>query len=346
MGKAVSDWKTLPKDTLTTGVQEAVKTNLEKGFSFLFQRCGYIFGSIFQTLTFPPILKKVGKGQRRRGIDINVVMLDSISRPHFYRIMPRAVEALRKIVQDPNIKATALDFELVQSIGQQTFENLRPFFSGVLKDDNEISASGKNTKAPLGVEVLYGTFQRWGYQTLFQEDLCWYDLWGSALTDIEKRDVPSNDTEFKERWEELQAKVAKKHIDHYGLTHFSCTMVNKYDRTNHYDEPAKMCLNGQFFSWYFMDYITKVYTALQSDEKAKPLLSYMHFNTGHEMTGTRIVNLDANLAKFFVDMARFPNTLTMIFADHGHKMTPFSYTEEGRRELFDPAFFMIVPDGA
>jgi len=44
-------------------------------------------------------------------------------------------------------------------------------------------------------------------------------------------------------------------------------------------------------------------------------------------------------------MARFPNTLTMIFADHGHKMTPFSYTEEGRRELFDPAFFMIVPDG-
>lgn len=83
-------------------------------------------------------------------------------------------------------------------------------------------------------------------------------------------------------------------------------MVNKYDRTNHYDEPAKMCLNGQFFSWYFMDYITKVYTALQSDEKAKPLLSYMHFNTGHEMTGTRIVNLDANLAKFSSIWRGFP----------------------------------------
>ena len=122
-------------------------------------------------------------------------------------------------------------------------------------------------------------------------------------------------------------------------------MVNKYGRTNHYDEPAKMCLNGQFFNWYFMDYIMKLYTALQRDEKAKPLLSYMHFNTAHEMTGTRIVNLDANLAKFFVDMAGFPNTLTMIFSDHGHKMTPFSFTEQGRRELFDPAFFMIVPDG-
>ncbi|KAJ7389023.1 hypothetical protein OS493_034157 [Desmophyllum pertusum] len=44
-------------------------------------------------------------------------------------------------------------------------------------------------------------------------------------------------------------------------------------------------------------------------------------------------------------MAAFPNTLTVIFADHGHTGTPFSSTEEGRRELFDPSFFMIVPDG-
>ena len=139
MGKAASDWKTLPKDTLTTAVQEAVKTNLEKGFSFLFLRCSCIFGSIFQTLTFPPIIKKVEDGQRKRGIDINVIMLDSISRPHFYRVMPRAVEALRKIVQDPNINATALDFELVQSIGQQTFENLRSFFSGVLKGERIVT---------------------------------------------------------------------------------------------------------------------------------------------------------------------------------------------------------------
>ena len=66
-------------------------------------------------------------------------------------------------------------------------------------DDNEISASGENTKAPLGTEVLYGTFQKWGYQTLFQEDLCWYDIWGSALTDIQRRAVPSADSEFKSR---------------------------------------------------------------------------------------------------------------------------------------------------
>ena len=110
-------------------MQEAIKTNLERGFSFLFLRCG----SNFQALTFPPTFKKVEDGKSRSSININVIMLDSISRPHFYRTLPRVIGALRKITEDPNIKASALDFELDQSIGQQTFENLRPFFSGVLK---------------------------------------------------------------------------------------------------------------------------------------------------------------------------------------------------------------------
>ncbi|KAJ7389015.1 ligand-gated sodium channel [Desmophyllum pertusum] len=329
MGKAVSDWKPLPKDTMTATVKEAIKTNLEKGFSFLFIRCG----SIFQALTFPPILKKVEDGKKRS---------DRIS----IETLPRAVEAFKKINEDPNIKATAMDFELVQSIGQQTFENLRPFFSSVLKDDNEIGGKGENILAPLGTEVMYGTFQKWGYQTLFQEDLCWYDIWGIMLTEIQRRAMISGDSELKSRWMEFQEKVAKKKVDHYGLTHFSCTvLVNKLRRTNHYDYPEKVCFNGQFFSWYFMDYITKLYTSLKNDEKAKPMFSYTHFNTGHATTGKRIINLDANLAKFFINMAAFPNTLTVIFADHGHTRTPFSSTEEGRRELFDPSFFMIVPDG-
>ena len=40
---------------------------------------------------------------------------------------------LRAISQDPDIKATALDFELFQSVGQHSFDNLRPLFSGVIK---------------------------------------------------------------------------------------------------------------------------------------------------------------------------------------------------------------------
>ena len=68
MGKAVSDWKLMPKDTITANVQEAVKMNLERGFSFLF--LGWDCRSIFQVLTFPPILKKIVEGKSKSHINI------------------------------------------------------------------------------------------------------------------------------------------------------------------------------------------------------------------------------------------------------------------------------------
>ena len=61
------------------------------------------------------------------------MLMDSISRPHFYRTMRKATEALKKISEDSTIKTMFLDFELVQNIGQQTFENLISFFCGVLE---------------------------------------------------------------------------------------------------------------------------------------------------------------------------------------------------------------------
>lgn len=69
----------------------------------------------------------------------------------------------------------------------------------VFPDDNIIGDTAKTVKAPLGVEVLFGTFTEWGYQTLYQEDLCWYDRWGIGLTDLEMRGVPEEHSEFKER---------------------------------------------------------------------------------------------------------------------------------------------------
>ena len=89
-----------------------------------------------------------------------------------------------------------------------------------------------------------------------------------------------------------------------------------------------------------------MYNAVARDRRAKPLLSFMHFNTGHEHTGKRIVNIDANMAKFFINMAASSDTLTIIFSDHGNKHAQYSFnSEDGRREVFDPLFFLIVPDG-
>ena len=123
MGK-VTDWIPTSKEIITGTVQEAVETNQKNGFGFLYIKCG----DILQSLIFPPILKKGENDSDRNNINVNVVVLDSVARLHFYRILPRSVAVLCRIAQDPNIKATALDFELFQSVGQQTFDNMRPFF--------------------------------------------------------------------------------------------------------------------------------------------------------------------------------------------------------------------------
>ena len=46
---------------------------------------------------------------------MNVIVLESITRLHFYQILPKALEALCKTLQDPNIKAIAMDLEFFQS---------------------------------------------------------------------------------------------------------------------------------------------------------------------------------------------------------------------------------------
>ena len=69
----------------------------------------------------------------------------------------------------------------------------------VFPDDNTIGDTAKTVKAPLGVEVLFGTFKEWDYQTLYQEDLCWYDRWGIDLTDLEVRIIPEGDTQYIQR---------------------------------------------------------------------------------------------------------------------------------------------------
>ena len=131
MGK-ISEWTPLSKRTMALTVQKAVETNRKNGFGFLFLRCG----SLLQVLIFPTILHKLKDSRERHKINVNVILLDSISRAHFYRSLPRAVDVLRKISRDLSIKASSLDFKLFQSVGQQTFDNLRPFFSGVIKGTN------------------------------------------------------------------------------------------------------------------------------------------------------------------------------------------------------------------
>jgi hypothetical protein len=113
----------------TENALEFVKKSLDQGETFCYIKCaGFI-----RVIIFPPKVLVNRTVESTKKINVNIIVLDSISRSHFYRVMRKSATALREIAKDETIPATALDFELFQSISMHTFDNIRPLFSGVIK---------------------------------------------------------------------------------------------------------------------------------------------------------------------------------------------------------------------
>lgn len=77
--------------------------------------------------------EKDGEKKKKKKLNINVVWLDSLSRRHFYRSLPKTVQTMDRINRDTRTKAEILDFELMQSVHGHTHENLIAFTQGKVK---------------------------------------------------------------------------------------------------------------------------------------------------------------------------------------------------------------------
>ena len=301
-------------------------------------------GFIEQLMTFPFVHKSFGESlnEEVNSINLNILVLDSVSRPHFYRSLPQTVKSLRDIVRFSSYRATVLDFELLQSSAAYTFHNIRGLMSGKM----DFRYSGGHENETYGIDVLFGKFKELGYYTLLQEDSCWYDSWGSIFTDnAYQGNVPRNKYEFANRWKKFQDKVKNYHIDDFGLSHASCEIFKRHKMTNQFNHPRKVCFDGKPFAEYFLDYVQSIYNNVKTVGKKTRLLTYTHLNTGHEVTGTRIRQIDERLSAYVENMARIEDTLTVVLSDHGPKTTKYSFnTMEGRAEKYDPFLFIIVPE--
>ncbi|XP_028401313.1 uncharacterized protein LOC114524438 [Dendronephthya gigantea] len=295
---------------------------------------------IFQVLTLPKILKRSTTRRKRNKVNFNIVVEDSVSRKHFFRTLLKTASTLRNIIYDRTIPATVLEFEKVQSYDTTTRTNLKRLFSGT----KYLHSRSDN----IGLEEFFSLFKEFGYRTLFQEDNCWYDKWGTII-DFRYRTGRVKDKETRDEiWKEfvdlLQNTKRSLSIDDYGVTFLSCSVYSYLRTTNVYDAEnfPKVCFAGQHFSSFFLDYVGE-YVKL-NDNAESPFLAYTHLITSHERSGRRIVNDDIALSKLLREAAEMVNTITIFISDHGGKSTKFSsYTVQGRHEIFQPFMFMIIP---
>ena len=308
------------------------------GASFALLKCER--RQIFQVLTLPKILGSSTKPRESKKINFNVIVEDSLSRNHLYRTLSKTVATMRSIIYNKSIPATVLEFEKVQSYDTTTKMNLQRLFSGkkYLRSQRDI----------IGIEDLFSLFKESGYSTLYQEDSCWYDTWGTLL-DLTLRtnhvkDQKTRDKIWKEFVDLMQKTRRSDNIDDYGLTFLACSVYAYFRATNIFSgwKFPKVCFAGQHFSSFFLNYAKK-YIVL-NDKAVKPFFAYTHVVTSHERTGQRIVNDDTSLSNLLQQAAYMFNTVTIFMSDHGGKSTKFSsFTTRGQQEVFQPLIFMVIP---
>lgn len=308
-------------------------------FPFAFLRCDEFWNPAAKTQLFilPPksaIADKPWGKPRNKPINVNIILLDSVSRPHFYRSLPLTVEALRDI--NAKTSTHVLDFELFHAIKPRTFETLQALFCGELLEVEQFI-----NPVPTRADVMFGAFKEMGYQTMWQEDMCWTYEWGLVRDlKIVNKSVPLMNT-----WNRLKTALKNNSIDHTGITHSSCEVLKGFAVPEIFHGPSTMCYGGEYYHSFFLHFLKDFLEEVNSDSAKKPLFSISILNVGHEETGLRIQTFDKSLATFVKSVAAEPNTLSIILSDHGNTYGSFPRTLRGRLEVFQPHLFIVIPSG-
>ncbi|XP_062899572.1 uncharacterized protein LOC134344163 [Mobula hypostoma] len=313
---------------------------------YCFIRCLSHHGrKMSQLLILPPVLhedhRSTSKLTNEPALNVNILLLDSVSRHHFYRSLSKTIDAFRNLNTNVLKTGQVFDFELVQGIKSRTFESLQALFGGEsFKPLKPFSSFDLPPKA-VDFNKTLGSFKRFGYETLYLEDMCWKWDWGlvKELRALNKK-VP-----FSERAQLFLEAARRSGIDRMDVSYSSCDILQENGVKDMFHGPAALCYNGIHQHAYLLQYIEHFVTRFSFLQK--PFFSFLMLDTNHEDTGLRLKQVDEDLSKHVTFLADQQNTLTFILSDHGNSYGEFVLmSTESQIELFHTTLFVIVPDRA
>lgn len=345
-----SDTQTLTNAAVFTTVEEMekelpyiAKLSSNNKYNFLFLECSndeigkQSYDLIAQLLILLPInisnteYKKSQEHKDNTKINVNIVLLDSAARSHFYRSLPGTINTFNNVNKNKENGDEVLDFQLFQSIEGHTAENIHALFTGTLFPKHWTGAERES--ASVGVGKLFKQYVDHGYTTFYHDDLCFEEWWGLRL------DLGSPAT-----WQDFLRALDKNYIHHTGLSFTSCKILQTNNITNPFNGPdGPLCFNGQFQDGYLLDF-SRLHHGSAS-RHGNRMLSFTTLNVAHDNLGKRIQSIDDELKNYVQNIIKSNNTLTLVLADHGNTYTHYTHAiMEGRFEQYHPAFFMIIPE--
>lgn len=266
---------------------------------------------------------------------INLVMLDSLSRPHFYRSLPKTINYFEDLYRENHREV--LDFHYFQAVKQRTYENLEVLFSGYVNTSEIPFGTYDIPKRPLPVSHLLKHYKEKGYRTLWLEDLCWNWEWG-LVKDLKVM----NNSDHYPSWKIFKNALKKANIDSVDVTLASCDILEANGKRDPFHNLPAVCFNGRYHHEYLLEYLK----LLQEDAKRinQPLFTYTVTDVAHDETGLRVQTLDDSLVRYLRFTTELKNTITILFSDHGSTYGKFiQASPEAHVETFNPFLFLIIP---
>jgi len=332
-GTATTSWESqVSVDKLKRSIDNI---RYQENMGYCLIRCGSSMHGHDQILNLPPVFSEKPNVQNSNPVNLNIIFLDSVSRQHFFRVLPQTAKALDAFKSDKRHKNTLiLDYELVQGIKSRTYETVMMFFGG------KVDLHNKDVFEKIPIAEVFGPLHDIGYHTMWVEDLC--PNWAAGLNfELRVYDEALSDLEM---WKRFRRELPKARIDQFGNTYLSCNVFSSYDVNDHFsDLHEKVCYNGKHHHDYHVDYFTMYQKQLQ--KKSRPFVTYMMNSLSHEGTGKRISNLDVSLAKYMEYARELKSTITILYSDHGNSYSQYKKrTSHGRVEAYHPFFFLILPE--
>lgn len=245
---------------------------------------------------------------------IYFLTLDSMSRRHFYRKIPRVVQFLNSLNSDQSSGYSVFDFKIHNILGPDSISNQVPIFGGMENFVRDFTGDQNIDK--LGNSSLWSILRQKGYVSLLGLENC-----DSYFPNSMGR-IPDVD---------------------YSVGPFYCAVQKfssiKFDKKY---ENLQRCLGGHQSHYYILNY-TKTVVELN---KGVNLWIYNHLNAAHESTGQHAATLNDDLTEYLQEFLEMFSKEFEIFiflnADHGMRYGNWFKDTDAYQENKLPALFVIA----
>lgn len=263
--------------------------------------------------------KMYGSPKQRHTI-VLLLAVDSASRRHFYRKLPKTVEYLKELQNGESVHVA--DFLIHNIIGDNSARNQIPVFTGKPRLVNKAIKELEGTPEALfhgdalEKQTLMHTLGELGFVTLLSFEFC-HQYFATYMGD-----QPSVDHLIANFW-----CGAKK----YAGFNFEKSVL------------GQRCIGPEMSHQYMFSYLQQF---MQAYAGANQFL-YSHVTTPHEATGTQIETLDEDLVAFLQEFMAFTKQndydfTLFLHGDHGMRYGEWYKNIKAFQEHRLPALFTIV----